>query len=132
MSEQSSRNDWMIRQFNAQGLKPSYRNAILHASIIEGAVRKVIDWGSFHQANKTLRYAKKIERDEFQAFEKVRTGRNKLLHESFKRDPNQNDIENLVFALMKEIHNAYKISRFLDDKVFKKYEIKRLPRIELE
>jgi uncharacterized protein YutE (UPF0331/DUF86 family) len=57
---------------------------ILHASIIEGAVRNESNKDGFKQANKSLKDAGIISPAEFNAFEEVRELRNKLIHESFE------------------------------------------------
>jgi hypothetical protein len=132
MSKHLSHNDWVIRQFDANGLRSSYRNVILHASIIEGAVRNVTNKGNFKQANESLKDAGRTTPAEFNAFEEVREVRNKLIHESFKDGLTEDRIEGLRDTLRKKILTAYKISKFLDDEVFKKYGIQRLPKIALK
>lgn len=72
MSKHLSHNDWVIPQFDANGLRSSYRNVILHASIIEGAVRNMSNKDNFKQANKSLKSAGTISPAEFNAFEEVR------------------------------------------------------------
>jgi len=132
MSKHLSHNDWVIRQFNASGLSRSYRNVILHASIIEGAVRNASNEKKFWKANESLRDAGIITRDEFEAFEEVRDVRNKLVHRSFKDGLDEDQILGLRDTLRERILMAYTISKFLDSKVFKKYGIRRLPKIALK
>ena len=131
MSKQLSHIDWMSRQFDVNGLRTSYRNVILHASIIEGTLRKISKKSSFQYANKFLRNNKKITHDEFNTFEEVRKIRNKLIHDSFKDALTSKQIESLRNDLRKRIIDAYKISKFLDDKIFKKYGIQRITKIKL-
>jgi len=132
MSKHLSHNDWVIRQFDANGLRSSYRNVILHASIIEGAVRNESNKDSFKQANESLRDAGIISPAEFNAFEKVREVRNKLIHESFKDGLDEDQILGLRDTLRKKILIAYTISEFMDSKVFNMYRIQRLPKIALK
>ena len=131
MSKHLSHNDWVIHQFDANGLEPSYRNVILHASIIEGAVRNGSNEKNFWNANKSLRDAGMITPEEFGAFEKVRDVRNKLVHKSFKDGLDEDQILGLRDTLMEKILMAYTISKFLDSEVIKKYGMQRLPKIAL-
>jgi hypothetical protein len=132
MSKRLSHNDWVIHQFDANGLKSSYRNVILHASIIEGTVRNESNKDSFKQANKSLKDTGIMSPAEFNAFEEVRELRNKLIHESFKDGLDEDQILGLRDTLREKILMAYTISKFLDSKVFKKYGIQRLPKIALK
>jgi len=132
MSKRLSHNDWVIQEFNAKSLKSSYRNVILHASFIEGAVRNVSNKGSFEKANKSLVGAETISLEEFNAFEAVREVRNKLIHQVFKDGLDEDQILGLRDTLREKILAAYRISTFLDDRVFKKYGIQRLPIIDLK
>jgi hypothetical protein len=132
MSKRLSHIDWVIHQYEANGLRSSYRNVILHASIIEGAVRNESKKGGFEQANKSLKGAGIISPAEFNAFEEVRELRNKLIHESFKDGLDEDQILELRDTLREKILMAYTISKFLESKVFKKYGIQRLPKIALK
>ena len=82
---------------------------------------------TFDLANKSLLRSEKITSSEFCVFNEIRNIRNNLVHESFKNGLAQNEIDGLRDNLMKKIHNAYKSSSFLNNKLFKKYEIKRSP-----
>jgi hypothetical protein len=132
MPKYLSHNDWVIHEFNAKSLKSSYRNVILHASFIEGAVRNVSNKGTFKNANKSLKGTGTISPEEFNAFEEVREVRNKLIHEVFKDGLDEDQIVRLRDTLMEKIITAYRISKFLDGNVFKKYGIQRLPKIALK
>lgn len=131
MSKHLNHEEWVIHQFGAGYLKSAYRNVILHASIIEGTVRNnVSKKGNFYDANINLKNAGTITTAEYDAFEGVREVRNKLVHEIFKDGFNEDQILDLRDTVLKKIIAAYRISKFLDDKLFKKYGIPRLPKIE--
>lgn len=132
MLKHLSHKDWVIRQFDVNDLRSSYRNVILHASIIEGTVRNVSSQGKFKQANDSLKKSRTITPEEYRAFEEVRDVRNKLVHESFKDGYTQDEIEDSRDTLMKKILTAYRISTFLDNRLFKKYGIPRPPKIDLK
>ncbi len=125
MSKYLSHNDWVIHEYDARSLKSSYRNVILHSSFIEGAVRNSSNKDNFKQANESLKSTGTISPEEFNAFEDVREVRNKLIHEIFKDGLGEDQILELRDTLNKKILTAYRISKFLDNIVFKKYGITR-------
>ena len=131
MVKNLSHKNWVLQQFEAKYLKSSYRNVIIHASIIEGILRNESGKSMFDLANKSLLLSKKISSSEFCIFNGVRAIRNNLVHESFKNGLAQNEIDGLRDNLMENIHNAYKVSSFLDKNLFRKYNIKRAPSILL-
>lgn len=125
MVKNLSHQNWVLQQFEVKYLKSSYRNVIIHASIIEGSLRKESGKSNFDLANKSLLQSKKIISSEFCILNDVRNIRNSLVHESFKNGLTQNEIDKLRDKLMEKIHIAYKVSSFLDEDLFKKYNIKR-------
>lgn len=122
MAKNLSHQNWVLQQFDKY-LKSSYRNVIIHASIIEGVLRNESGKNTFDLANKSLLLSKKITSSEFCIFNEVRNIRNSLVHESFKNKLAQNEIDELRDSLMEKIHKAYKISIFLNKNLFKKYKI---------
>ena len=119
-----SHNDWVIQQFKKY-LRPSYRDVIIHTSIIEGVLRNESKKGSFDSANKFLLQSKKIDSSEFYMFNEVRDIRNKLIHESFMNKLVQNEIDKLRDDLRVKILYAYQNSNFLDNTIFKQYNVTR-------
>jgi adenine-specific DNA methylase len=122
MVKNLNHNDWVKQQFEKY-LKSTYRNVIIHSSIIEGTLKNESSKNKFDLANKSLLNSKKITQAEFNIFDKIRDLRNKLVHESFKNHLVQNDIDNLRDSLMNKIHEAYKKSVFLEKNLLKKYNI---------
>lgn len=125
MAKNLSHQDWVKQQFDKY-LKSSYRNVFVHSSIIEAILVNVSGMDKFDSANKLLLCSQKINSSEFCVFNNIRKIRNKLAHNIFKgKGLSQNDIDKLRDDLMEEMHNAYRISVFLNDKLFKKYNLKR-------
>ncbi|MDP1845944.1 MAG: hypothetical protein Q8L09_04335 [Candidatus Moranbacteria bacterium] len=125
MSKNLSHHDWVVQQFDKY-LRKQYRDVFIHSSIIEGVLVNESKERSFDLANKRLLCSKKIYSSEFCVFNEIRDIRNKLAHDIFKKDGlTQKDIDKLRDDLMEKIHKAYKISSFLEDKLFKKYKINR-------
>lgn len=122
MVKNLSHNDWVIQQFQKY-LRTSYRNVLIHASIIEGTLRNESRKKTFDLANKYLLYSGKINSSEFSIFDEIRKLRNSLVHDSVKNKLVQNEIDELRDELMEKILKVYKISNFLNDKLFKKYKI---------
>jgi len=126
MSKNLSHQEWVLEQFTPKYLKTSYRNAVLHSSIIEGVLVVESRINKFDYANKFLLCDKKIDSSEFCIFNKIRDIRNRLVHRIFKkRGLSQNEINKLIKDLVQEILLAYKKSAFLDKKLFEKYQIPR-------
>lgn len=124
MAKNLSHHDWVLQQFDKY-LRRAYRDVLIHSSIIEGVLRNESGKGKFDEANKHLLNTKKINSSEFCVFNKVREIRNSLVHDSFRSQLVQNDIDKLRDALMENILDAYKKSTFLNEKLFKKYSISR-------
>ncbi|KKW19074.1 hypothetical protein A2852_02045 [Candidatus Adlerbacteria bacterium RIFCSPHIGHO2_01_FULL_54_23] len=125
MAKNLSHQDWVKQQFGKY-LKSSYRNVFVHSSIIEGILANESGMDKFDSANKFLLCSQKINSSEFCVFNNIRKIRNKLAHDIFKRKGlSQNEIDKLRDDLMKEIHNAYIVSNFLNNKLFEKYKLKR-------
>ena len=125
MAKNLSHKDWVKQQFDKYP-KSSYRNVFVHSSIIEGILVNESGMDKFDSANKFLLCSQKINSSEFCVFNNIRKIRNKLAHNIFKgKGLSQNHIDKLRDDLMEEIHNAYKVSIFLDCKLFKKYKLER-------
>ena len=124
MVKNLSHNDWALQQFDKY-LKTSYRNVLIHASIIEGILRNESGQEKFYSANKFLFCNKQITISEFKVFDELRNIRNSLIHDSFKDKLEQNKIDELRDKLMKKIHESYRISNFLNKRLFEKYSIER-------
>jgi len=101
MSKNLNHQDWVVQQFNKY-LRKQYRDVIIHSSIIEGVLRNESKKGSFDQASKALLRSGKINSTEFRVFNEVREIRNNLVHESFRNQLVQNDIDGLRDELMKK------------------------------
>lgn len=130
MTKNLNHHDWVIQQFEGKYLESTYRDVIIHSSIIEGMLANESDEDNFDSANKLLLCSRQIDSSEFCVFNKVRKTRNKLVHGIFKNGGlPQNDIDELRDDLMKKIHEAYRMSNFLNEKLFKKYKITRAPSI---
>lgn len=124
-----SHDDWVRQQFEGKYLKTSYRNVLIHSSIIEGTLRNESGRETFHSANKALSHSGKIGPSEFRIFDEIRDIRNHLVHESFKNGLIQNQIDGLRDELMKKILEAYRISSFLNVTLFMRYRIVRVASI---
>jgi hypothetical protein len=125
MSKNLSHHDWVVQQFDKY-LRSQYRDVFIHSSIIEGVLVNESGKRSFDLANKSLLCSKKIYSSEFCVFNEIRDIRNRLAHDIFKKNGlAQNDIDKLRDDLIEKIHEAYKTSSFLEEKIFKKYKIKR-------
>jgi DNA-binding MltR family transcriptional regulator len=131
MSKNLSHHDWIIQQFEEKYLKISYRDVLIHSSIIEGVLVKESGVDKFDLANKFLLCSGKISASEFCAFDEIRKIRNRLAHDIFKKSLAQEEIDKLRDDLMRKIHKAYKISTFLDANLFQRYQIARQPSIKL-
>lgn len=125
MAKNLSHHGWVLQQFENKYLKATYRNVLIHSSIIEGVLRNESGEKMFDLANKSLLCSMKITSSEFCVFNEVRDIRNSLIHDSFRKGLVQNDIDGLRDKLMERIHGAYRMSKFLNEKLFKKYEISR-------
>src|SRR4030065_875473 len=117
-------NEWLKLEFQNKYLKPSYRNAIIHASFIEGLVKRESGKKYFSVANSRLLKSNKITKPEFEIFEDIRKLRNSLLHDIFIQSLDETPINNMIENLMKDIMLAYCISQFLKEKIIKPYKIK--------
>ncbi len=127
MAKNLNHDDWVRQQFNY--LRCEYRDVILHSSIIEGTLRNESGGRTFHSANDALQKSGRIDSSEFGVFDEIRDKRNQLVHDSFKNRLTQNEVANLRDDLMKKICEAYRISSFLDNTLFRKYNIVRSPKI---
>lgn len=127
MSKNLNHHDWVVQQFDKY-LRKQYRDVFIHSSIIEGVLVNESGMDKFDSANKFLLCSKKITSSEFCIFNEIRKIRNSLAHDIFKKKGlAQKDIDKLRNDLMEKIHKAYKVSIFLDQKIFKKYKITRSP-----
>lgn len=120
-----SHSKWVQQQYEEKYLRSGYRNVLVHSSIIEGTLRNESRRNKFDLANKQLLRSGKINSSEFCIFNKIRTIRNSLVHDSFRDGLVQDEIDELRDELMKRIIEAYKISSFLNVTLFKKYRIVR-------
>ena len=132
MAKNLSHHDWVIQQFEEKYLKVSYRDVLIHSSIIEGTLRNESKQNKFDLANKSLLRDGGINSEEFCIFDEIRKIRNSLVHDSFKNQLVQNEIDKLRDNLMEKIHTAYRMSNFLEKKLFQKYEIDRTPIITFD
>lgn len=80
---------------------------------------------TFDRANRSLLCSGKIISSEFCVFDEIRGVRNSLIHDSFRNGLVQNEIDGLRDELKEKILKAYRISKFLDNKLFKRYKISR-------
>ena len=85
---------WVTEQFknirtSIRTRRMSYRNAVLHATFIEGIVRKECKRkrANFYDAIEWLFVHKKITKVEKDAFHDVRQVRNNLIHDIIKLQP---------------------------------------------
>lgn len=125
MSKNLNHHNWVVQQFEKY-LKTSYRNVFIHSSIIEGVLVNESGEDKFDSANRFLLCSRKINSSEFCVFDKIRKIRNSLAHRVFKkRGLSQKEIDKLRDDLMEKIHEAYKVSDFLNEKLFKEYKITR-------
>ena len=132
MVKNLSHADWVRQQFDKRRLRSEYRNVLIHSSIIEGTLRNKSGRRTFDMANRRLLCSGKITSCEFCIFNEIRTIRNRLVHDSFKDGLVQNQIDGLRDELMRKILQAYRISVFLNDALFARYALARLPAIVFE
>lgn len=126
MTTNLNHHDWIAQQFQGRYLQKWYRNVLIHASIIEGILIKESCMDTFDTANRCLRKCGNINPHEYQAFNEIRKIRNKIAHGIFKGGGfSQRDVDELRDDLMDKIRYAYQISIFLEDKLFKKYSLRR-------
>lgn len=125
MVKNQSHDEWMAHQF--KNLKTSYRNALLHASFIEGVVfnKSKSTRRDFYYAIQWLHIHRKITDEELEAFDEVRNARNKLVHHIVEKEASQKEIEQWRDDLMNKVLKAYRTSTFLNDELFTKYSIPR-------
>lgn len=118
---------WVAEQFKVirRTKKMTYRNAVLHATFIEGIVRKECkrNKANFYDAIKWLFENKKINKVEKDAFHAVRDVRNNLIHDIIKLRPNQAEIEAWRDGLIKNVQKAYTTSAFLRTQLSQAYNI---------
>ncbi|MDQ5968959.1 MAG: hypothetical protein QG579_116 [Patescibacteria group bacterium] len=124
MAKNLHHNDWVLQQFKSEYLKTTHRNVIIHASIIEGTLRNISKQGSFSEAVKSLAVSGKIIPKETRIFDKIKNTRNSLIHDSFRKEFDQDKIDGLRDLLMVQIQEAYKESHFLERNLINKYKIK--------
>ncbi len=125
MAKKLSHDEWVVRQFG--NLKTEYRNALLHASFIEGAVcnnSKSTRRGVYH-AIEWLHIHGKITDDEQTLLHAVRGARNELVHSIIRKEASQEQVEQWLDDLMNKVLKAYRMSAFLNDELFAKYSIPR-------
>lgn len=65
-------NEWVFEQFQQKYLKKSYRNSIIHVSIIEGVLVSNSEMKSFNTAIGCLLFSQKISPLEFHVFDEIR------------------------------------------------------------
>jgi len=123
-------NEWVLEQFQEKYLKKSYRNIVIHSSIVESVLVNKCGIDNFNSANKCLLYSKDINSGEFSMFDKIRKNRNKIAHEILKKKGlSQKDMDKILHDLRTTILKVYETSNFLDKNLFKKYNIPRVPDI---
>ncbi len=129
MSENLNHDDYVAHQLreDGKGLSATYRNVILHASIIEGVLRRKTGKESFKEAINALPKGKEYDAERA-ALHDLRRARNELVHDCFKKGYDQSQIEALRNGVMKKILTVYKLSKYLNEKLFKEYKIKKRPR----
>ena len=115
--------DWVKYQFESTMIKPSYRNVLVHLSLIESFLVGTAGAEGFVNANKILLSMGVISADEFCLFDLIRKNRNKLIHEIYKGKLKEVKINHNIKQLMDRILEAYKISDFLNKLLGKKYGI---------
>ena len=122
-------NEWVAEQFQNKYLKKSYRNVLIHTSIIEGMLIKKSGEKSFIAANKFLLDSGVIDSSEHKTFDEIRKIRNKISHNIFSGNSgaglSQKDIDILLKEVIYKMHTAYKTSRFLNRNLFMEYSITR-------
>ncbi|OHB66441.1 MAG: hypothetical protein A2Y77_03825 [Planctomycetes bacterium RBG_13_62_9] len=135
MAKYRSHDAWMAKQFKLLKRPRGeilYRDALLHASFIEGIVRNTSNRRrpNFHDDIQWLYIHKKITDKERHAFHEVREARNKLVHRIVTETASQEQIEQWRDDLMNRVLKAYWMSPFLNDELFTKYNIAKsdLPR----
>ncbi|OGI19665.1 MAG: hypothetical protein A3J06_03975 [Candidatus Moranbacteria bacterium RIFCSPLOWO2_02_FULL_48_19] len=115
--------EWVNEQFQEKYLTKTYRNVIIHSSLIEGILRHNSGEHTFDSANKSLLSIKKIDLPEFCMFKEISKTRNSIIHKIFERSLSQKSMDKLLRNLRKKILEAYKTSDFLGLNLFKKYKI---------
>jgi len=135
MAEYRPHNAWMAKQFKLLKRPRGdilYRDALLHASFIEGCVRNRGKGRrpNFHDDIQWLYVHKKITDKERRAFHRVREARNKLVHRIVTEMASQEQVEQWRDDLMNRVLKAYWMSPFLNDELFTRYNIpkKDLPK----
>ena len=118
---------WVAEQFKVirRTKRMSYRNAVLHATFIEGIVRKECSRkkAKFYEAIEWLFGHKKITQVEKEAFHAVRDVRNNLIHDIIILQPSQAEIEAWRDGLIKNVLKAYATSAFLRTQLSQAYNI---------
>ena len=115
---------WVKKQFKRKPRR-LYRDALLHASLIEGILIRESSAGTFHSANKELLCRGRTNRFDFCIFDEIKRIRNRLVHKIFKNSLDEKQIKGLRNELMDNICEAYKGSCFLQGALFEKYDIER-------
>jgi hypothetical protein len=129
MTTNLNHNDWVKQQFDKY-LNKSYRDVVVHSSLLEGILVNESGMDTFDASNKFLLCSQKISSHEFCIFNAVRKARNALVHKPFKgKGLLQKEIDKLRNTLYENILEAYKSSSFLNEKVFLKYQITRQSKI---
>lgn len=115
--------EWMANQLKK--LRSTYRDALLHASFIEGVIcnKSKSTRREFYHAIQWLHIHKKITDKERDALHEVRKARNKLVHDIVKKEASQEQIEEWRDDLMNKVREAYKMSTCLNDELLTKYNI---------
>jgi hypothetical protein len=125
MTKLNTHDEWVQEQFSIKYLRKSYRNVLVHASIIEGVLRNESGASHYSSANKSLLRIGAISSSEFCHFEAVRSTRNELVHGAYRNGLTQSEIDMLLKELIAQIKEVYKHSSFLGEKLFKKHSIVR-------
>lgn len=102
--------EWVLNELKEDRFKASYRNCLIHFSIIESLLidetKNVSD--KYSTCIRVLRYTSKITHNDFSILNKLGKKRNKLVHRIIRDKLDQENIDTTIKELMSLIISTYK------------------------
>ena len=108
MRQCKSHKVWLRDEFQSKYLRKSFRNSVIHFSIIESIILKLSNKNNFSDALFELFCSDKLSKNEFIHLRSMQTARNKLIHRMISEKWDENKINSNINVLMEQIIKTYK------------------------
>lgn len=117
--------EWVKNQYKAVKGRAIYRDVIIHASFVETATKQLGRSGNFSCSVKILRVRYPDHKIEIDQLEKLRTIRNRMIHDLLKDESLTNaEILKTIRSMKKILREIYRTNNGLIKKFFHKtYQI---------